>query len=119
MLLERRDGISYHFSVHGEIPDLPLSMEKRRDILLIFKELVNNAARHSRADRVDVEVACKHGKRLEMTVRDDGLGFDLEETAYGRGLNTVHSRSQRMKADVRFDSKIGQGTSVTVLIPLR
>ena len=59
--------------------DWPLSAEVRREVLLIFKEAVNNVARHSGATAATIELAAAHGD-LNVKVSDNGRGFDRRPT---------------------------------------
>jgi two-component sensor histidine kinase len=54
--------------------NLKLGVTARRDLLLIFKEAVNNAARHSDCSKVEIDFRVEDGK-LSLTIADDGKGF--------------------------------------------
>ena len=68
-------------------PDLarPISMTVRRDLLLLFKELIHNVARHSRATAVRIELTIDQ-TGIALVVADDGVGFDPEQSSAGTGL---------------------------------
>ena len=68
-----------------------LSVDTRRDVYLIFKEAINNAARHSGCSRVHVSFH-SDGTGLVLSVVDDGAGFDTESEDQGNGLASMVSR---------------------------
>jgi signal transduction histidine kinase len=49
---------------------------------------------------------------LNITVTDNGKGFDKESVRSGNGLLNMRSRAQMMKADIKIDSTPGEGTSI-------
>lgn len=93
-VLSARD-IHLDFLVPPAEAALALPLEMRRDLLLIFKESVNNAARHSGCGRVRVELRIM-GKNLLMTVEDNGCGFDPSEENRGYGLRTIQARARKL-----------------------
>ena len=60
--------------------DWPVSADVRREVLLIFKEAVNNVARHSGATEATIELVAARGD-LNVTVSDNGRGFDSAATS--------------------------------------
>lgn len=71
-------GIQPHFVVQNEVPQLELSLEIKRNLYLVFKELVNNVVKHSAARNCYIDLSMKSG-RLWLTVSDDGVGFDPQK----------------------------------------
>jgi signal transduction histidine kinase len=57
----------------------------------VIQESLTNAARHARADKVQVEVI-EDGADVQITVRDDGQGFDIEAPSAGFGLTSMRER---------------------------
>ena len=74
-LFTLRDAELLRFNAPDASEHLKLGADVRRDVLLIFKEAVNNAARHSGCSRVDIDLRME-GARLTLTVADNGIGFD-------------------------------------------
>ena len=89
----------------------------RRDLLLIFKEAVNNAARHSKCSAVRIELRIERS-RFVMTVADNGSGFDPSSANNGEGLASIRRRAQRLKGTIDVTSAPGSGTIVAVDVPL-
>jgi len=89
----------------------------------VVQEAVNNAVRHSGATRVEVRVR-REGARLELSVEDDGKGFDVRETMdraiSGRalGLLGMKERVSMLYGQIEIDSAAGKGTRIQVGLPL-
>jgi two-component sensor histidine kinase len=99
------------------VPDsLRLAMDVRRDLLLIFKEAVNNAARHARCSSVTVDMRVE-GPRVTLAIADDGVGFDTSAASDGHGLDSMRRRAARLKGTVEIVSAPG-ATTLTLTFPL-
>ena len=107
-------GIEFEIKIPEE--DLKLGPEARRDLLLTFKESVNNAARHSRCRTVRAAVEVD-GRHLRMTIDDDGDGFDIAADSLGQGLATMRARAEKLGGRCEVHSTSGRGTRVQVTIP--
>ncbi|MGI4884755.1 MAG: sensor histidine kinase [Janthinobacterium lividum] len=86
----------------------------------IVAELLHNALRHAQASYVRVGVRCSH-TGLCITVADDGRGFDPHGLALhrgGLGLRGVQARASYLRGRVLISSQPGQGTVVTVELPV-
>jgi signal transduction histidine kinase/ligand-binding sensor domain-containing protein len=94
-----------------------LRMDVRRDLLLIFKEAVNNTVRHSRCSRVSVDLS-RQGSHLVLSVADDGVGFDTSRESTGQGLASLRRRADRMNGTLHIRSGQRAGTTVTLQVPL-
>lgn len=99
------------FTLQAEgVPSLHrLRMAERRELLLIYKELLHNAARHARADKVHVGLVATAGG-LRLTVADNGVGFDPSTVTPGHGLHSMRQRAQRLGGELRIESVPGSGT---------
>src|SRR5262249_49539038 len=96
---------------------LKLGVNIRRDLLLIFKEAVSNATRHSHCSRVVIDfIADSH--HLSLRITDNGTGFEATSEKTGHGLVSMLRRAQKLGGEFHIDSKTGQGTMVNVEIPL-
>lgn len=88
-------------------------------LLRIIQEGLTNVRKHAAAQRVKLTLARTNGK-LEMTLVDDGRGFDfaqLEGNA-GYGLHAMRERAEAVGGAFEFHSTPGQGTEVKVRVPL-
>ena len=122
-LLEAR-GIEWKLEAPAEPQRIRLGPDQRRHVYLVLKEAIHNAARHSKAKRVVISVGRNEGS-LEATVRDDGCGFDLTKRRssgggrHGNGLVNMRGRAEQAGGEMIIRSQPGQGTEITLRLPLR
>jgi len=91
-----------------------LPAEVQVAIYRICQEALNNVAKHAGAARV--EIALEHaGTAIELSIRDNGQGFDPGQTASGHyGLSMMRERAEAVGADLSVRSQPGHGTEVTI-----
>ena len=106
-------GIQLRFTAPGADDSFRLGPDVRRDLLLIFKEAINNGARHGHCSRVDVQISVTPS-RLDFVMTDNGVGFEPTTESEGQGLPSMRRRAQRLGARLEIDSRRGGGTSVTL-----
>lgn len=97
--------------------DGKLSPEIKLHVYRIIQELLNNAVKHSQANEIDLQLNIR-GDELVLVVEDDGTGFDIASVEKGLGMDNIYSRVNVLKGEISFDSKIGQGTSILIHIPM-
>jgi signal transduction histidine kinase len=110
--------IEFEFSAPESEDGLKLGADVRRDVFLIFKEAVNNAARHSGCSHVDIELLVEWS-RIVLTVRDDGRGFDTEASTEGNGLISMKRRAASLGGELELRSTEGKGSVITLRVPHR
>ncbi len=99
--------------INTGIDDVKLSMQKRRDLYLIFKETINNLAKHSNASLAKVELGVKNNW-LTMIISDNGSGFDQSLPLLNNGLKNMKSRAQSHRWQLFIQSAPGNGTILTL-----
>jgi signal transduction histidine kinase/streptogramin lyase len=109
-------GIDLRFEAPAASGSLKLGLDVRRDLLLIFKEAVNNAARHSGCSAVEIGLGVRHS-RLVLSVTDDGTGFDASAEREGQGLTSMRRRAERIGASFEITSG-DSGTTLTLGVPV-
>lgn len=100
--------------VNDTIKRLPLELS--RNILMIFKEAINNALKYSKADQIDF-TAKMINNLLKIQLKDNGKGFDTSIEKSGRGLNNMQVRAGRIKGNLKITSS-SEGTKITLSIVL-
>jgi len=83
----------------------------------MFKEILHNIARHARASRVDIDIQIA-ARQFELSVRDNGIGFDEAVVRAGNGLKNLRRRAADLGGTITIDSRPGTGTTVTVRAPI-
>ena len=110
----RRSGIAAQVTVSGERP-LPLAVEQ--PLFRVAQEALANTARHSGAQTVTIHLAWQ-ADALTMTIADDGKGFEVTETGYGIGLQSMRERVAKLDGRLIITSASGQGTQLRATLPL-
>jgi len=109
--------------VHRDQQTKPLGEAARVLVFRVVRELLTNVVKHAKADRVDISIA-KEGPFMRIQVVDDGVGFDTAEAApragksSGYGLFSIRERLTSLGGIVKIESRPGQGTQVTITVPL-
>lgn len=95
-----------------------LTPEARRALYHIVQEALSNAARHSRATRVEIHLA-DYEHETELVLNDNGQGFDVDqaERRVGHGLMNMRDRVSTMGGLCMISSRPGAGTQVRVRLP--
>jgi two-component system sensor histidine kinase DegS len=84
----------------------------------IVREAITNAKRHSRANDVEIWLQ-QEGNQLTLRVRDYGCGFETDKVPKGCfGLESMRRRAQIFGGACTVESELGEGTTITVMVPL-
>jgi two-component system, NarL family, sensor kinase len=75
------------------------------------QELLNNILKHALATQVIIQFN-RHQEKLNITIEDDGQGFNVNEENAGAGLKTIQSRVSYLNGELNIDSAQGLGTTV-------
>jgi PAS domain S-box-containing protein len=112
-----RTGIPVHCASDGSGAEL--NSEQATALFRIFQEALTNTLRHSAATRVDVTMEGEPGKYV-LTVRDNGKGITDEEKMRQSsvGILGMRERAGLIGGEVHVAGVGGQGTTVTVWLPL-
>jgi signal transduction histidine kinase len=83
----------------------------------IVQELLQNCVKHARAKQVSINFALAESV-FTITLKDDGVGFDVGKAKKGIGMKNINSRVKKMEGSWSIDSEIGQGTVTIIEIPV-
>lgn len=104
------------FDPDPSFSDTKLSMETRRELFMIFKEAVNNAARHSGCSKLKIDFETS-GSEINLRIADNGSGFDASEPSDGNGVHNMRARAEKLKGRFIIDSD-SSGTIVDLHVPI-
>jgi PAS domain S-box-containing protein len=95
----------------------PLSSDLENNLFRIGQEAVTNAIKHAKAHEIRIELVYKP-TQCSLRIKDDGQGFDVENQAMrnGFGLLGIAERAERIRAELKIQSHLGQGTEIVVSI---
>ncbi|HMO34041.1 MAG TPA: tetratricopeptide repeat protein [Lacibacter sp.] len=108
-------SIQTRLEVNEEVLNQSLSMEHRKEVLLIFKEAVSNIVKHAGATEVRVQLDVQQGS-LYMTIRDNGR-WKGSATSSGTGTYSMQQRAAGLHGTVEIEGN-KEGTSVQLQLPL-
>ena len=103
------DSLGYHTSL---IKDQTLAIYR------ILQEQFNNIIKHAAATEVIICLSQHEGK-TELTIQDNGVGFDVEAKRNGIGLNNILSRAKVFGGELIIESSPGNGTLLKVILPIQ
>jgi signal transduction histidine kinase len=95
---------------------IKLPMHLRRDLYLIFKEAVNNVAKHSKCTKVVIDFKIEYHE-IVLKIEDNGIGFDQTNQMSGNGLANMLTRVEKLKGTLKIDANINRGTTLLIHIP--
>lgn len=123
-------AVECELHIPRDLPHHPLSAELRHNVFLAFEETLNNALKHAKPSSISITMAME-ASQFSITIKDDGLGFDMEATALasgngtengkiigGNGLLNLKSRLSGVGGFCTIQSKPRKGTTVVLSIPL-
>ncbi|MEP7141427.1 MAG: triple tyrosine motif-containing protein, partial [Ferruginibacter sp.] len=110
-------GIELDFILPTELEQLSFDLAKRKNLFLVFKEAVNNSVKYSRCTQLKISFERLNNK-IKMKVMDNGTGFDSTINNGGNGLRNMKERASECDGHLQVDSKLLQGTVITVEIPI-
>ena len=121
-----RDFEKYHPEIRMvrrlEIEEDDVPEQLKVVVYRIMQEAMNNVAKHSDADRVDISLV-KFGDELKLSVQDNGCGLDFErirsnpDPLSGYGLSNMRDRAEICGGKLEINSKPGAGTAVHLTLP--
>jgi signal transduction histidine kinase len=112
--IQARHGLNVQVELCEE-PEVPLDVK-----LLIYRvvqEAFHNVVKHAQASHVDLLLDCQPDF-INMTIRDDGRGFDTQASSSGLGLRSMRERVEQVQGVFEIASIPGSGTTIKVHIPL-
>jgi two-component system, NarL family, sensor histidine kinase UhpB len=117
MEFERRNAIKCSFT--SNVTEISIDRDNAIGLYRIFQEALTNIMRHSGASEVNASLQV-HDNVLELSIRDNGKGFDPEKAKAKKSLGLVgmKERAIMMKGELTTETKEMHGTTVRVRVPL-
>jgi signal transduction histidine kinase len=103
--------IELYLTVSEEIQYIILPIDYRRHLYLFVKEAINNIAKHSEANRVDLSLYLQQNT-IFLIIKDNGKGFDPKASKNGNGLMNFQRRANHLRGKCEINSVIDEGTEV-------
>lgn len=110
-------ALRYELQIDEEIPWDDINNYIKINVYRILQESLQNIIKHAEASLFEIELLLK-GDKLQVTITDDGQGFDIEKKKNGIGIKNIKGRAKKMTATVAFISEKEKGTVITCIIPI-
>lgn len=110
-------GISCALDIDEEISKKINNPIVRKNILLIIKEAMNNIAKYSKADKVNISLL-QQDKAILLCIADNGTGFSNADEFRGNGLANMQQRSKDLGGSCMIISEPGKGVKITCSFPV-
>jgi ligand-binding sensor domain-containing protein/signal transduction histidine kinase len=94
--------------------DYKLPLDVSRNLIMIFKESLNNTLKYAKAKEVKLDVHIKEHGVLQLILSDNGIGFDINNYKKGHGIDNMNVRAKRIHAILYLDSRPGKGTIINL-----
>ncbi len=104
-------GISFKTISIDKIEQIKLPMDFKQNIYLIFKEAINNAIKHSKCSKIILDANFRNDV-IEISLIDNGNGFDEKTVHYGNGIKNIESRAAQIGGKIKIKSLLQTGTSI-------
>ncbi|MCQ9641860.1 histidine kinase [Chryseobacterium sp. WG14] len=96
---------------------LDLSFVHKNVVLRIIQEFIQNSIKHSGCKNIFITLNTSENILWELSINDDGVGFDTSQTAYnGIGLTNMKNRARIIGADFHFESQKNTGTYLHIIL---
>jgi two-component system sensor histidine kinase UhpB len=115
-------NIQYEFIQSGNFQNIRLGLQIRKNLYLVFKEAVNNAAKYSRCTRINIAIS-ENDRQIHLQVKDNGSGFNRIDIKSGNGLKNMEERAKQIgglltisTGSGRDESDLAKGTTIGLRI---
>ncbi len=98
-------------------PDARFGESVEINLYRIGQELVNNIIKHSKASYVQIQLYLNKGM-LILLAEDNGVGFQLNVSNRGLGIQNMKTRTELLNGTMHIDSKAGAGTAIIIKVPV-
>lgn len=105
------------FNFSDRATQLHLNMNKRYDLLMIFKEAVNNCVKYADCSQVIITLDY-NASVLVMEIADNGVGFEMATVNQGNGLANMKQRATAIGANLIITSGTGNGCAISLTLPI-
>ncbi len=105
------------FHIDNQLAKIKLDVAKRKNLFLIFKEAINNAAKYSGGNSVSISLITEQNK-IQLSISDNGKGFDESTIKRGNGLINMKERAASIGGNFYQRTNAGTGTEIHLDIPI-
>lgn len=107
-------NVNFKFNIDESLNQKKISSLQGINIYRVIQEAVNNAVKHAKATKIDIETFAKENE-LTFEIKDNGIGFNSEEVVHGNGLYNMKKRIEEIGGNFNLSSN-ENGTKITITI---
>jgi signal transduction histidine kinase len=111
-------NVTLHFEDDVRLNEVILSIEKRKNFYLLFKEAINNIVKYANCKTLKIKILQQNGN-IELIIHDDGCGFDCPNAKNGNGMKTMRHRAKELNGVLVINSEVGYGTILNLRFPVQ
>ncbi len=108
----------YTLSFEGNIEWPKIDEKIKVNLYRVIQEALQNIMKYASAKKVTIIFTNIGSENLEITIKDDGLGFNVNQKKKGIGLKNMKSRIEKLGGSLGIHSKLGSGSKIEILIPI-
>lgn len=103
-------------SIDSQLTDFQLNVMTKNTLFRLSQEFIQNSLKHAKCKHIQIKIQ-EESDNLVLELSDDGIGFDIQKQSVGIGLSNMQRRAESLGAKYSFQSEIGKGTSVKIILP--
>jgi signal transduction histidine kinase len=107
-------NIRFVFMCNDDVPSYLNTLAAKRNVFLIFKEAINNAAKYSQCSELKLSMEMNNNK-CTMNITDNGKGYNTTNAATGSGTGNMHKRAAELNGKLDIISSETEGTSIMLV----
>lgn len=114
--LLQRAGLELGWDIDPSLDSVSMSPSQTVNILRLVQESLQNVVKHAKATHVSLRLRCDD-KNCRLTVEDDGIGIDSDQSGGGYGMTTMVQRAQAVDAELNISALEHGGTRIALKFP--
>ena len=110
------EKIKFEFNSNvADKENVKLTSIQGMNLYRIIQEAINNAIKYADAEKITIDFS-SNDDQMNVTIVDDGIGFDLEQTQLNNGIHNMKKRAQEIGGEVDIRSKKHKGTTISIAV---
>jgi signal transduction histidine kinase len=101
--------------IQTELKSINLDFEKKNSVFRLLQEFIQNSLKHSKCRNIIVNID-EIDEKLQISIEDDGTGFDPNIKKEGIGLSNMKRRANEIEASFELESELGKGTKLVLVL---
>ncbi len=112
-----KEEIDFQFNIDERLFSLKLNSVFGMNVYRVLQEAINNSIKYASPKKIIIDFSIIENK-VAIKVTDDGVGFDIENTAKGNGLSNMQKRIESIGGLYSLQSEPGKGTVITMFLSI-